>query len=101
MRSEKTRKPERASQGSVARKRYRTVDHCGSYRLGQGWMTGHQKRSPVPRKVACSTACKACECNARVKTAGTCHTTSVAVAASQHTAGWPSALPTRPAVDRG
>jgi hypothetical protein len=29
--------------------------HCGA--LGQGWMTGHQKRSEVMKKQACSTAC--------------------------------------------
>jgi len=84
------------SHGSVARKRYRRIDHRGHVgTLGQGWTTGHQKRNPAPRKHACSTACHPSDCNPSVNAAGTCHPTNAAAAASQQNAGCESTRPTR------
>src|SRR5579859_7979008 len=82
------------SHGRVAENRYRRMDHLGQTgTLGHGWMTGHQKRNPAKRKEKCSTACNPSDRNARLNTAGTCHPTSAAVAASQQTAGCESTRP--------
>src|SRR5260370_9137109 len=84
------------SRGSVARKRYKRIDHRGhTATLGQGWITGNQKRNPAPRKHACSTTCHLSDCNASVNAEGTCHATNAAAAASQQNAGCESTRPTR------
>src|SRR6516162_8342258 len=87
-RSENTRNPERMSHGKVARKRYKRVDHCAQVEaLGQGRITGIQKRKPATKNDACSRACQASECIPSVNNAGTCHPKSVNAEAVQHNAG--------------
>src|SRR4030095_14464346 len=84
-RSENTRNPESRSQGNVARKRYKRVDHCGQAEtLGQGRTTGHQKKNPAPKNDACATACHSSECIPNVNSAGTCHPRSVSAETVQH-----------------
>src|SRR4029077_15754029 len=58
-RSEKARNPERMSHGRVARKRYKSIDQRGPVEaLGQGWITGHQNKSPAEKNDICSTICQ-------------------------------------------
>src|SRR4029077_9853873 len=93
-RSENTRNPERMSHGNVARKRYGRVHHCGAVEaLGQGSTTGHQKRSPAPKKDACSIECHTSECIPNVNSVGTCHPMRVDAETIQHNTGWESVRP--------
>src|SRR5271170_4431511 len=86
-RSQNTRKPESASQGKVAQKRYNGIIQRGAVAtLGQGCTTGHQKTSPAPKKQACSSSCTHCKCNASSNTAGMCHMISASAATSHPTA---------------
>src|SRR6266446_2430052 len=87
-RSEKTRNPERMSHGKVARKRYKSIDHRGPAEpLGQGWITGHQNKSPAPKNIACSTVCQVADRTPSVNSAGICQTTRVNAERVQHSAG--------------
>src|SRR5215467_1367687 len=87
-RSENTKNPDRMSQGNVARKRYKRVDHCAHVEtLGQGRITGHQKRKPATKNETCSRACKTSECIPSVNSTGTCHPRSVKAETVQHSAG--------------
>src|ERR1700680_1382766 len=84
------------SHGKVAKKRYKTVDHSADRAtFGQGWITGHQKRSPVPKKQANSNSCHRLERMANSNAAGTCHPRSAIKAASQQKIGFPRARPNR------
>src|SRR5260370_9451525 len=57
-RPQNTRIAESTSHGKVARKRYKGTHDWGNLaRLGQGWTTGHQNRTPAARKHPCSTSC--------------------------------------------
>src|SRR6266704_4209849 len=95
-RSENTRNPERMSHGNVARKRYKSVAHCGPIETpGQGRITGNQKRNPATKNDACSTECHACECIPNVNRAGTCQPMRVDAETIQHNAGRESAQPNR------
>src|SRR5215469_2639059 len=95
-RSENTRNPDRMSQGNVARKRYKSVDHCGAVAtLGQAGITGNQKRNPAPKNDACSMECHASECIPNVNNAGTCHPMRVDTETIQHNAGRESARTNR------
>src|SRR6266446_3454648 len=87
-RSEKTRKPERMSHGRVARKRYKSIDHRGpAEALGQGWITGHQNKSPAAKNIICSTTCQLSDRMPSVNSAGICHTTRVNAETVQQSAG--------------
>src|SRR6266853_3559507 len=84
------------SHGKVAKKRYKTMDHRGDRAtFGQGWITGHQKRSPVPKKQAYSNACHRLERMANSNAAGMCHPMSATTAASQQKIGCPRTRPNR------
>src|SRR5215469_1216250 len=73
-RSQKVRKAESASQGNVARNRYKGMDHREHLTiLGHGGTTGHQKTSPAAKKVACSNSCHHSERIPSAKAAGRCH----------------------------
>src|SRR5271154_3769033 len=86
-RSQNIRKPESASQGKVAQKRYKGIIQRGAAAtLGQGCTTGHQNASPAPKKQACSSSCTHCKCNASSNTAGICHTINASAAPSHATA---------------
>src|SRR5260370_38877477 len=84
-RSEKTRNPERTSQGRVARKRYKSIDHRGPVEvLGHGWITGHQNKSPVPKNITCSTECPISDRTPSANNVGTCQAIRVSAEAVQH-----------------
>src|SRR6266481_974425 len=90
-RSENTRNPERMSHGNVARKRYKRIDQRGKLvTLGQGRITGHQKRNPATKNDACSRPCHASDCRPSVNSTDTCHPIRVSVETAQHKAGWES-----------
>jgi hypothetical protein len=84
------------SQGNVAQKRYRGMDHRGHLAiLGHGCTTGHQNRSPAPKNDACSNSCHERERRARSNTSGICHTIKTTAVASQHIAGFVMKCPSR------
>jgi hypothetical protein len=86
--SENTSNPDSTSHGKVAKKRYKSIDHGGHLEtLGQGWMTGHQKRRPVAKKAKCSVRCQAGDFIPKSSSAGTCHTTNAVAAANQQNNG--------------
>src|ERR1043166_4666815 len=64
-------------------------------RLGNGRTTGHQKRSAVPKKHACSNLCQPGERNASSKAAGTCHAHKLIAIANQQITGCVNASPNR------
>src|SRR5215510_12268862 len=79
-----------------ANNKYGIIAHCGQRRrLGQGCTTGHQKRSPVPRKKTCCTSCQNSDCNAISYKLGTCQATVLTVNATKHTVGWVRKRPSR------
>src|SRR6202041_2363084 len=87
-RSQNARNPESTSQGKVAQKRYSGMDQRGHRAaLGHGCTTGHQKRMPVAKKVACSITCNQGSRKARSKIAGTCQAINTEMAADQPIAG--------------
>src|SRR5579862_8644151 len=55
--------------------------------LGHGCTTGHQNRSEVVKKDACSTSCQNSERSANSKAGGECHAIRVTAAASQQKTG--------------
>src|SRR4029077_11777343 len=72
-RSEKARNPERMSHGRVARKRYKSIPPRGSVEaLGQGWITGHQNKSPAAKNSICSTTCQLADRMPSANNAGRC-----------------------------
>src|SRR5277367_3440250 len=76
------------SHGNVAKNRYKSIDDSGHFQsFCEGSTTGHQKRSPLTRKDACSIPCHISDRNPSANTEGICHTTSVTLAAIQPTAG--------------
>src|SRR6267143_364470 len=88
-RSENARNPERMSHGRVARKRYKSNDHRGPVEvLGQGWITGHQNKSPVPKNIACSTVCPISDRTPSANNVGTCQAIRVSAEAVQHSTGF-------------
>src|ERR1700735_3173592 len=83
-RSQNARNPESTSQGKVAQKRYSGMDQRGHRAaLGHGCTTGHQKRMPVTKKLACSITCSQFTRNARSKITGTCPAINAEMAADQ------------------
>jgi|HubBroStandDraft_6_1064221.scaffolds.fasta_scaffold104980_3 hypothetical protein len=87
-RSQNTRNAPSAPPGRVPKNKYRGVDHRGHRAsLGKGSTTGHQNRSDVAKKHACSTSCQESERSANSNAAGICHPISAAVAATQQNAG--------------
>src|SRR4029077_13390190 len=100
-RSEKTRNPERMSHGRVARKRYTSIDQRGPVEvLGQGWITGHQNKSPAPKNIACSSVCQVADRTPSVNSAGICHTTRVNAERAQHSSGLVTIVANRRGGDR-
>src|ERR1700730_789109 len=82
------------SHGKVAKKRYKTVDHRGDQvTFGEGWITGHQKRRPVPKNDAYSNRCQASECMANSNAAGMCHPMSASTATNQQKIGFRNRRP--------
>jgi hypothetical protein len=91
-RPQKARNAERASQGNVARKRYRGAKpRANGGELAP--MIGHQKRSPPAKKLACWMACHAGELMPSSCAAGTCQATTTAVPAIQQDRGCVSDRP--------
>src|SRR5207253_2230964 len=76
------------SQGKVARKRYKGMDHWGplASRLPV-WTIGRQNRRPAMRKDASSTMCQASDDKPNWNSAGTCQAITAAVPASQQKTG--------------
>jgi hypothetical protein len=94
-RSQNTRNAPSAPPGRVPKNKYRGVDHRGHRAsLGKGSTTGHQNRSDVAKKHACSTSCQGSDRSANSNAAGICHPISAAVAAAQQNAGWVRKLAT-------
>src|SRR6185295_17752877 len=94
------RNAERASHGNVARKRYNGSVQGRVVKLG--WITGHQKRSPEMKKLACSIVCQYGDRSARSKMTGWCQKITVRVPANQqnagrgsHRSGTPERVPSR------
>jgi hypothetical protein len=82
------------SHGKVAKKRYKTIDHRGERAsFGQGWITGHQKRSPVAKKHAYSISCHRLDRMLNSNAAGTCHPIRAMAAASQQKVECPRTRP--------
>src|SRR6202011_6291839 len=93
---QKARNAERASHGKVARNRYRgTKPRGNALELGPAPITGHQKRSPAAKKLACWIACHQCELMPSSCAGGTCQATTPAVPATQQDTGWVSERPIR------
>src|SRR5207237_5068109 len=92
-RPQKERSAESASHGKVARKRYSGA--VPRTARGVEWTTGHQKRRPEAKKVACWTRCQELDRRPSSCAAGTCHATTTSVPTSPHPAGWVRARPAR------
>src|SRR5579863_9909337 len=60
--------------------------HCG--RLGQGRTTGHQKRTPDPRKQTCSTMCQVGERKVSSYSGGACQPKVITTKRIHVTFGW-------------
>src|SRR5216684_1764137 len=95
MRPQKARNAERASQGKVARNRYRGAEERGKVAPRPGLITGHQKRSPATKNVRCCTPCHGCDRMLSSSAGGTCNAMTTPVPTSQHRTGCVSERPSR------
>src|ERR1700756_5987681 len=96
-RSEKTRNPERMAHGKVARKRYKSIHHRGPVEaLGQGWITGHQNKSPAEKNNISSAICQLSERMPSTNKAGRCQARRVIAEKVQHSTGFVAIRANRP-----